>query len=101
MTSHRPRRKPVVWEPGPRGWRVVRARVPGSPRSGRPSESERVPRPPEHRHAEAAEVPVVRELVQLRGLVELVELAGDVATKFGRWPVVLLAAYALTRKRKR
>jgi len=39
--------------------------------------------------------------VQLRGLVELAELAGEVVTKFGRWPVLLLAGYALTRPKKR
>lgn len=98
-----------MWEPTPRGWRVVRARIPGRPRNGQPSE--RVPRPPEHpAHAAGVEGYSPRELREgARGLFDpnnlrrlLVELEDltEAAARALLVPVELLALALRKKGRK-
>jgi len=94
------RRENVVWEPGARGWRRVRARVPASPRSGRASE--RVPRPPSFRFAAAGAEDARRSRsseVEMLGAHLAREVAREVVERIGGgWAV--FALLALGRKRR-
>ena len=101
MTRPRPQ---SVWEPNGRGWRQVRARVPGQPRSGRPS-APWVPRPPSYRFTPAGAEESARaprsELAQLVGDHLVRELADEVVARAGRWAVAIAVGLLVFRRRRK
>lgn len=103
MTRQRPQ---AVWEPNGRGWRQVRARIPGQARSARPS-APWVPRPPSYRFTSAGAeeshpAPAARsELAQLVGDHLVRELADVVVARAGRWAVAIAVGLLVFKARRK
>lgn len=91
---------PTVWTSTPHGWRRVRAKVPGRPRSGHPSE--RVPRPPSYRmHAAGVEDLRPSSELEVFGAHVAREVARELVDRLGGVATAVVVGYLLFRRRKR